>query len=112
MIKSRRMAYDGKGNAVAKTAEDVAEAVEKLGGFDKGLYCERWVPFARELAVMVIRSKSGETKAYPVTETVHAAGYVSQLTPPHSYNPPPPPPFHSTLFLRQRASHHRSPTHQ
>ena len=26
MIKSRRMAYDGKGNAVAKTAEDVAEA--------------------------------------------------------------------------------------
>jgi phosphoribosylaminoimidazole carboxylase len=71
MIKSRRMAYDGKGNAVAKTAADVADAVAKLGGFDAGLYVERWVPFRRELAVMVIRSKTGEVKAYPVTETEH-----------------------------------------
>ena len=65
MIKSRRMAYDGKGNAVAKTPADLSDAVAKLGGFDKGLYCERWVPFARELAVMVVRARDGETRAYP-----------------------------------------------
>ena len=82
MIKSRRMAYDGKGNAVAKTSADVADAVEKLGGFGTGLYCEKWVPFARELAVMVIRSKTGETKAYPVTETVHANNICDITTTP------------------------------
>jgi hypothetical protein len=49
----------GKGNAVAKTAADVAGAVAKLGGLEAGLYCERWVPFARELAVMVVRAKVG-----------------------------------------------------
>ena len=71
MLKSRRMAYDGKGNAVAKTEADVKEAVAKLGGFEKGLYCEKWVPFERELAVMVVRARDGETRAYPVTETEH-----------------------------------------
>jgi phosphoribosylaminoimidazole carboxylase len=71
MIKSRRDAYDGKGNAVARTAADLAEAVDQLGGFDKGLYCEKWVPFERELAVMVVRARDGETRAYPVTETTH-----------------------------------------
>lgn len=82
MIKSRRMAYDGKGNAVAKTAGDLSDAVAKLGGYDKGLYCEKWVPFVRELAVMVVRSKSGEVRAYPVTETVHANNICDVTTTP------------------------------
>ena len=82
MIKSRRMAYDGKGNAVAKTPADLSDAVAKLGGFDKGLYCERWVPFARELAVMVVRARDGETRAYPVTETVHADNICDVTTTP------------------------------
>ena len=71
MLKSKRLAYDGRGNAVAKTANDLNEAVKSLGGLDTGLYAEKWVPFERELAVMVARSKSGEVVAYPVVETVH-----------------------------------------
>jgi phosphoribosylaminoimidazole carboxylase len=71
MLKSKRLAYDGRGNAVAKTASDLDNAVKSLGGFDTGLYAEKWVPFERELAVMVARSKSGEVVAYPVVETVH-----------------------------------------
>ena len=31
MLKSRKMAYDGKGNAVAKTESDIPEAFQKLG---------------------------------------------------------------------------------
>ena len=31
MLKSRKMAYDGKGNAVAKTESDVPDAFQKLG---------------------------------------------------------------------------------
>ena len=71
MLKSKRLAYDGRGNAVAKTASDLDNAVKSLGGFDTGLYAEKWVPFERELAVMVARSKSGEVVANPVVETVH-----------------------------------------
>lgn len=73
MLKARRNAYDGRGNAVAKTAADVPAALAALGGLGDGsaLYAERWAPFVRELAVMVVRSRSGEVKAFPVVETVH-----------------------------------------
>ena len=32
MLKSKKMAYDGKGNAVIKTADGISEAFLKLGG--------------------------------------------------------------------------------
>lgn len=67
MLKAKRLAYDGKGNAVAKTKEDVAGAFEQLGGCD--VYAEKWAPFVKELAVMVVRSAS-EVRPYPVVETV------------------------------------------
>ena len=82
MLKSKRLAYDGRGNAVAKTAGDLASAVEKLGGFAQGLYCEKWVPFERELAVMVVRAKDGETVCYPVVETVHENNICDTTTTP------------------------------
>ena len=42
-----RLAYDGKGNAVVKTAEDMDRAVQSLGGYEHGLYAERWAPFVK-----------------------------------------------------------------
>ena len=41
MLKSKRMAYDGKGNAVVESAETAQDSYKKLGG-DKGngLYME------------------------------------------------------------------------
>eukprot|EP00953_Heterococcus_sp_UTEX-ZZ885_P035480 18318-Heterococcus_DN1.PRE.2 len=50
MLKAKKMAYDGKGNAVVNSEADVAEAWQKLGGAE--LYAEKWVPFKKELAVM------------------------------------------------------------
>ena len=71
MLKSRRLAYDGRGNAAAAAEAGLLEAAAALGGFERGLYAERWVPFEKELAVMVARSKAGEVRAYPVVETFH-----------------------------------------
>ncbi|CAN0138045.1 unnamed protein product, partial [Ectocarpus fasciculatus] len=68
MLKAKRMAYDGKGNAVVKDESGVAEAFSMLGG--KGLYAEAWAEFDKELAVMVIRGEDGELCTYPVVETV------------------------------------------
>ncbi|KAJ7200978.1 phosphoribosylaminoimidazole carboxylase [Mycena rebaudengoi] len=69
MLKSRTLAYDGRGNFVVKELSQAAQALAALG--DRPLYAEKWVPFSREIAVMVVRSTSGEVRAYPVVETVH-----------------------------------------
>lgn len=69
MLKSRTLAYDGRGNYVVKNKEGLAEALEFLK--DRPLYAERWCGFVKELAVMVVRSIEGEVFAYPVVETVH-----------------------------------------
>lgn len=73
MLKSRTQAYDGKGNFVLRSSEEdkIREAIKALGDGSRGLYCEKWAEFEREVAVMVVRSSSGEVKAYPAVETVH-----------------------------------------
>ncbi|CDK27627.1 unnamed protein product [Kuraishia capsulata CBS 1993] len=69
MLKSRTMAYDGRGNFVVKTAADIAEALDVLK--DRPLYAEKWAPFVKELAVMVVRATDGQVYSYPTVETIH-----------------------------------------
>ncbi|OBZ90290.1 phosphoribosylaminoimidazole carboxylase [Choanephora cucurbitarum] len=69
MLKSKTMAYDGKGNYVVKSEQDIEKAMAALS--KTPLYAEKWAPFVKELAVMVVRSASGEVRAYPVVETIH-----------------------------------------
>lgn len=47
MLKSRRLAYDGKGNAVVDSLEKLENAVQQLGGYKHGLYAEKWTPFVK-----------------------------------------------------------------
>jgi 5-(carboxyamino)imidazole ribonucleotide synthase len=60
--------YDGYGNATVTTRDEMEAAWDDLAAED-GLLVERFLPFRRELAVMVVRSPSGETRTYPVVET-------------------------------------------
>lgn len=60
--------YDGYGNATVRSKEELAEAWAQLSA-DDGLLIESFVPFVRELAVMVARSYSGECVVYPVVDT-------------------------------------------
>ena len=71
MLKSRTLAYDGRGNAVVQSEEGLADAVASLGGYEKGLYAERMVSFVCELAVMVVRSRDGRVSSFPVVQTIH-----------------------------------------
>jgi phosphoribosylaminoimidazole carboxylase len=72
MLKSRCLAYDGRGNAPVRAPGDAAAAFAQLAA--KGaLFVERWVPFRRELAVVVARSSAGDGAAvecYAPVETV------------------------------------------
>lgn len=69
MLKSRTLAYDGRGNYAIRDVSQIPEAIAQLGG--RPLYAEKWVPFTKEIAVMVVRTTSGEVASYPVVETVH-----------------------------------------
>ncbi|KAL2023253.1 hypothetical protein VTK56DRAFT_3376 [Thermocarpiscus australiensis] len=74
MLKARKGSYDGRGNFKVNAEGDFEAALKALGGLS--LYAEKWAPFVRELAVMVIRTEdaNGNLKrcvAYPAVETVH-----------------------------------------
>ena len=71
MLKSKRLAYDGRGNFVVRTLADASQGWTALGGSSGGgLFAERWVEFVRELAVIVARGRDGAISSYPVVHTV------------------------------------------
>ena len=69
VLKRRTLGYDGTGNRTVREPDEIAAAVQELGGFEAGLYAEKWCHFERELAVIIVRSINGETKSYPVVES-------------------------------------------
>ena len=70
LLKARRNGYDGYGNVTLRGPEEIAAGCERLGWPERTLLVEAWVPFTRELAVMVARGRTGECAVYPVVETV------------------------------------------
>ncbi|MGA0255202.1 MAG: 5-(carboxyamino)imidazole ribonucleotide synthase [Rhodothermales bacterium] len=60
--------YDGYGNATVTSVSDLEKAWDELAS-NEGLLMEAFVPFVRELAVMVARRPQGESVVYPVVET-------------------------------------------
>jgi 5-(carboxyamino)imidazole ribonucleotide synthase len=68
VLKQRRGAYDGYGNATVHSADAVRDTWRNLAGED-GLMVETFADFARELAVQVARRPGGEQVVYPVAYT-------------------------------------------
>ncbi|KAF9069214.1 phosphoribosylaminoimidazole carboxylase [Rhodocollybia butyracea] len=73
MLKSRTMAYDGRGNYAlhAVDSQSISSAIDFLGSGSRQLYAEKWVLFVKELAVMVVRGIDGTVISYPAVETIH-----------------------------------------
>lgn len=69
LLKARHGAYDGRGNMLVTSISDLTAAMKHFGGVQ--LYAEQFVPFKKELAVMIARAHNGEIKTYPVVETIH-----------------------------------------
>jgi len=70
MLKARTLAYDGRGNAVVRSAAEAESAFSSLSrGGAVPLYAERWAEFVSELAVMVARARDGTVVTYPLTVT-------------------------------------------
>jgi 5-(carboxyamino)imidazole ribonucleotide synthase len=84
VIKTRRLGYDGKGQALVRTPEDADRAWEKLGA--SPLLYEEMIPFDCEVSIIGARSPSGEIAVYPLNGNVHSQGILRLTRAP--YGPP------------------------
>ena len=60
--KLRRGGYDGRGVQVMKSESDFEK------GFDSPSVLEKYIPFEKEISVIVARNEAGEIKTFPVVE--------------------------------------------
>jgi 5-(carboxyamino)imidazole ribonucleotide synthase len=79
MLKTRRLGYDGKGQAVLRSAADLAAAWDRLGR--QPLLLEGFVAFEREISCIGVRGRDGATAFYPVAENVHRDGILRTSVP-------------------------------
>lgn len=71
MLKSCTGGYDGKGNFVLESKEDIAKAYEALGSGKLPLMAEKFFPFIMEISVLACRGINGDIQVYPVAENIH-----------------------------------------
>ncbi|HEY8943210.1 MAG TPA: 5-(carboxyamino)imidazole ribonucleotide synthase [Polyangiaceae bacterium] len=74
VLKTRRFGYDGKGQRVLRSAAELDGAWEELGGAP--LILEEFVLFDRELSIVGVRGRDGDTAFYPLVENVHEHGIL------------------------------------
>lgn len=69
VVKTADFGYDGKGQMKLTTSADLEQAVAIFRG--RRCVVEAWCEFSCELSVIVARSTTGETRAFPVSENIH-----------------------------------------
>jgi 5-(carboxyamino)imidazole ribonucleotide synthase len=74
VLKTRRLGYDGKGQAVIRTRAEAERAFGELG--KAPLLYEEWIPFDCEVSIIGARSVSGELAVYPLCGNVHGRGIL------------------------------------
>ncbi|MDY6942349.1 MAG: 5-(carboxyamino)imidazole ribonucleotide synthase [Pseudomonadota bacterium] len=74
LLKTRRFGYDGKGQFLLREAADLDRAWTELGG--QALLLEGFVQFERELSIIAVRGRDGQTAFYPLSENQHSGGIL------------------------------------
>ncbi|HEV7880736.1 MAG TPA: 5-(carboxyamino)imidazole ribonucleotide synthase [Bradyrhizobium sp.] len=69
VIKTRRFGYDGKGQAIIREGDDLDRVWADLA--TKSAILEAFIPFEREISVIVARSADGHVECFDVTENEH-----------------------------------------
>ncbi len=76
VLKTARGGYDGKGQLVIRDQEDLAKGSELLSHGDCVL--ERFMPFQKEISVIVTRKLDGSVRVFPVAENIHVNNILHQ----------------------------------
>lgn len=78
ILKSCTGGYDGKGNAIVNSPQDIKTAFENLKGCDQDLMAEEFIHFSKEISVLACRGIDGEIVVYPVGENEHENNILIQ----------------------------------
>lgn len=81
VLKTRRLGYDGKGQAMLREPEDLVLAWQALGGVP--LILEQYIPFEAEVSMIAARSVSGAVAFYPLHKNTHVAGILRMTESPY-----------------------------
>ncbi|MEF2967820.1 5-(carboxyamino)imidazole ribonucleotide synthase [Paenibacillus sp. M1] len=71
VLKTATGGYDGKGQWVIRSEEEIGPAYAELSRAGTELVLEQFIPFVKELSVIAARSPRGEIKTFPVAENIH-----------------------------------------
>lgn len=80
ILKTRRLGYDGKGQARIQSGDELANAFDTVGGQPSIL--ESLVPFAYEISALIVRTHAGETALYDLPVNTHKNGILDTSTVP------------------------------
>ena len=69
LLKSRRDAYDGRGNFKIISSDEIEKAYHHFDG--KSLMVEKFVDFKMEVSVIAARNTKGDIVTYPLVENIH-----------------------------------------
>lgn len=85
ILKTRRMGYDGKGQAKISRVDELERAFDSLKGAPAIL--ERFVDFAFEASVIAARGSDGSIAAYDPPENIHVNHILKRSTVPGRLTP-------------------------
>jgi 5-(carboxyamino)imidazole ribonucleotide synthase len=85
LLKTSRLGYDGKGQALVERPEDAAAALARLGGVECVL--EERLALETELSVVLARGDDGAMAAFPVGENRHRNGILETTVVPARVSP-------------------------
>ena len=71
VLKTATGGYDGKGQWVLRSEDELAPAWEEAGRSGTQLVLEKFITFEKEISVIAARSPSGEVKTFPPAENIH-----------------------------------------
>lgn len=74
IVKTRTLGYDGKGQKLLKSAEEVAGTFQQLGSVP--MILEGFVKFDCELSCIGVRGRDGNTAFYSLVENEHRQGIL------------------------------------
>jgi 5-(carboxyamino)imidazole ribonucleotide synthase len=80
ILKTRRLGYDGKGQALLKQGDDPSTAWRVIG--QNPAILETLVPFEREISVILARAVDGQIRAFDIAENRHRRGMLNETTVP------------------------------
>ena len=85
ILKTRRLGYDGKGQATIRSGDDLVAAWRLVS--EAPAILEALVPFEREISVVLARAADGTMRAYDITENRHNGGILATSSVPANVTP-------------------------